>query len=85
MVLAAAAAVAARLLVPASPVRTGARFGGTAALLLSGWLVGLLLAVGKGPEWGWGGAQLATRSGRSRSRRPSSAPVSASPCPRRPG
>ncbi|TYK50556.1 MFS transporter [Actinomadura decatromicini] len=47
-------AVAAFLVVPASPARRASRFSWTAALLLSSGLVALLLAIGKGPERGWG-------------------------------
>lgn len=49
----AAAAVAALLFVPESPVRTAARLPVLPALLLSGWLVSLLLALSKGNAWGW--------------------------------
>ncbi|OLT24712.1 MFS transporter [Actinomadura sp. CNU-125] len=54
MAVSAAGALAVHLFVPASPVRTGARFGPSAALLLAAWPVCLLLAVGRGPERGWG-------------------------------
>jgi MFS family permease len=39
--------------VPESRLRTGGRFDTTGAILLSLALVGLLLAVSKGAEWGW--------------------------------
>ena len=48
-----AAALAAWLFVPPSPVRTEGRIDLTAALLLSGWLVCLLLPVSQGRDWGW--------------------------------
>ncbi|MFJ1456474.1 MFS transporter [Nocardia sp. N2S4-5] len=54
MIITAVAAVAAVLFVPESPVRSPGRINWGAALLLSAWLVALLLAVSKGPAWGWG-------------------------------
>jgi EmrB/QacA subfamily drug resistance transporter len=48
------AAVAAQLVVPESPVRSAGSVNWRAALLLSGWLVALLLAVSQAPSWGWG-------------------------------
>jgi EmrB/QacA subfamily drug resistance transporter len=48
------AALAAQFLVPESPVRTSGSINWPAALLLSGWLVALLLAVSQAPTWGWG-------------------------------
>ncbi|MBF6169935.1 MFS transporter [Nocardia blacklockiae] len=53
MIITAVAAVAAVLFVPESPVRSPGRINWGAALLLSAWLVALLLAVSKGPSWGW--------------------------------
>ncbi|QMU68043.1 MFS transporter [Streptacidiphilus sp. P02-A3a] len=52
------ATVATFLWVPESPVRTPGRISWGAALLLSGWLVALLLAVSEGPTWGWGSARI---------------------------
>jgi hypothetical protein len=49
--------LAARRLVPPSPVRTAGRVNWLAALLLSGWLVALLLPLSKAPVWGWGSAR----------------------------
>jgi EmrB/QacA subfamily drug resistance transporter len=46
--------LAARRLVPPSPVRTPGRVNWLAAVLLSGWLVALLLPLSKAPMWGWG-------------------------------
>ena len=46
-------ALAAHLLVPESPVRTPGRVNWFAAILMSGWLVALLLAVSEAPQWGW--------------------------------
>ncbi|WP_227981519.1 MFS transporter [Nocardia spumae] len=53
MIITAVAAVAAILFVPESPVRSPGRINWGAAILLSAWLVALLLAVSKGPAWGW--------------------------------
>src|ERR1700728_3993173 len=47
------AAVAAHLFVPESPVRTPGKISWGAALLLSGWLVAMLIAVSEAPTWGW--------------------------------
>ena len=58
MVLTVAAAVAAHLFVPESPVRTPGRIDVRAALLLSSWLVCLLLAVSQGRVWGWTSATI---------------------------
>jgi EmrB/QacA subfamily drug resistance transporter len=52
------AALAAQFLVPESPVRTSGAINWPAALLLSGWLVALLLAVSQAPSWGWGSAAV---------------------------
>jgi EmrB/QacA subfamily drug resistance transporter len=49
-----AAAVATYLFIPESPVRTPGRISWTAAVLLSGWLVALLIAVSEASDWGWG-------------------------------
>jgi EmrB/QacA subfamily drug resistance transporter len=53
MIVTAVAGVAAYFLVPASPVRTPGGVSWLAALLLSGSLLSLLLAVSQGPSWGW--------------------------------
>ncbi len=58
-----AAAVAAAVVgvwrfVPESPVKTPARLDPPGALLLSGLLATLLLALTYGPEWGWGSARV---------------------------
>ena len=47
-------AVATVLLVPESPLRTPGRIAILPALLLSGWLVALLVALSEAPKWGWG-------------------------------
>jgi len=53
MILALAAAVAAKVAVPQSPVRTRGQINWLAAACLSIWLVALLVAVSEGPTWGW--------------------------------
>jgi EmrB/QacA subfamily drug resistance transporter len=53
MITTAVAAVAAYFLVPPSPVRTRGGVSWLAAVLLSGSLLALLLAVSEGPSWGW--------------------------------
>ncbi|PSK99950.1 MFS transporter [Murinocardiopsis flavida] len=53
-VLATAAAVLVRTLVPESRVRTGGRFDLPGAVGLSIALLCLLLAISKGSDWGWG-------------------------------
>ena len=53
LIMVSAAALAAYLLVPPSPVRTSGRVSWGAATLLSAWLIALLLAVSEGPVWGW--------------------------------
>ncbi len=52
------AAVCAHLFVPESPVRTPGRISWLAAVLLSGWLVALLVAVSEAPRWGWGSSKV---------------------------
>ncbi|RZS91075.1 EmrB/QacA subfamily drug resistance transporter [Motilibacter rhizosphaerae] len=52
------AAVAAKLLVPESPVRTPGRVSLLPAVLLSAWLVCLLLALSQGTAWGWGSGRI---------------------------
>lgn len=53
MIVTAAAALTAALFVPESPVRTPGRIPVLPAVLLSGWLVSLLLALSQAPRWGW--------------------------------
>ncbi|WP_409332086.1 MFS transporter [Trujillonella humicola] len=53
MLLVTLAAVAAQRVVPESRSRTGGTLNPLAALLLSGWLVCLLLAISRAPQWGW--------------------------------
>ncbi len=47
------AAVMAILFVPESPVRTPGRISLLPAVLLSGWLVAILIALSQAPSWGW--------------------------------
>jgi EmrB/QacA subfamily drug resistance transporter len=54
MILTVIAAVCAVLFVPESPVRTPGRISWLPAVLLSGWLVALLVALSEAPAWGWG-------------------------------
>jgi len=53
LITTAAAAVAAHFVIPESPVRTPGRISWTPAVLLSGWLVCLLLALSQASSWGW--------------------------------
>ena len=52
------AAVSAVLFVPESQVRTPGRISWLPAVLLSGWLVALLVALSEAPGWGWGSARV---------------------------
>jgi EmrB/QacA subfamily drug resistance transporter len=51
------AAVLVHIFVPESPVRTESRVDVPGAVLLSGGLVSLLLALTEGDSWGWGSAR----------------------------
>jgi MFS family permease len=57
-IVVAAAAVAARFIIPPSPTRHPGRISVTASVLLAGWLLALLLPLAQGPEWGWGSAPV---------------------------
>lgn len=46
------------LFVPESPTRIEGGVSWLAAVLLSGWLVALLVAVSEGPTWGWASAKV---------------------------
>lgn len=48
------AAIAAKVVVPESPVRLPGQLNWGAAVLLSGWLVALLVPISEAPTWGWG-------------------------------
>jgi EmrB/QacA subfamily drug resistance transporter len=52
------AGIAAKLVVPPSPVRVPGRVNWVAAALLSGWLVSLLLPISEAPTWGWGSGRV---------------------------
>jgi EmrB/QacA subfamily drug resistance transporter len=52
------AGVAAKLVVPESPERLPGRLNWSAAALLSGWLVVLLIPISEAPVWGWGSARV---------------------------
>jgi len=58
MILTVVAAVSAVLFVPESPVRTPGRISWLPAVLLSGWLVALLVALSEAPSWGWGSSRV---------------------------
>ncbi len=58
MIMLAAAAVAAKLVIPESPVRTAGQLNWGAAALLSAWLVALLVPISEAPTWGWGSARV---------------------------
>lgn len=58
MIVTIVAAVATFFFVPESPVRTPGRVSWMSALLLSGWLVTLLVAVSEASSWGWGSARI---------------------------
>ena len=53
LIMIVAATLAAQFLVPESREKTAGRINWWAALLMSGWLVALLIAVSKAPSWGW--------------------------------
>ena len=57
-IMLAGATVAAKVIVPESPVRTAGRLSWPAAALLSGWLVALLVPISEAPVWGWGSARV---------------------------
>ena len=56
-ILVGSAAVLVHVFVPESPVKTESRVDVPGALLLSGGLVSLLLALTEGDSWGWGSAR----------------------------
>ena len=58
MILTIAAGISAVFFVPESPVRAPGRISWPPAVLLSGWLVALLVAVSEAPSWGWGSARV---------------------------
>jgi EmrB/QacA subfamily drug resistance transporter len=60
MIVTIAAAGAAAVFVPESPVRSPGRFALPPVVLLSGWLVAVLIALSEAPLWGWGSARVLT-------------------------
>jgi EmrB/QacA subfamily drug resistance transporter len=58
MIMLAAAAVAAKVVVPESPIRVPGRLSWGAAVLLSGWLVALLVPISEASLWGWGSGRV---------------------------
>ncbi|WP_455834165.1 MFS transporter [Pseudarthrobacter siccitolerans] len=58
LIMVSVAAVAAHFLVPESEEKAAGRINWGAALLMSGWLVALLVAVSRAPSWGWGSAPV---------------------------
>jgi MFS family permease len=58
MIMLVLAAIAAKLVVPESPVRVPGRLNLRAAVLMSGWLVALLVATSNAPTWGWGSPRV---------------------------
>lgn len=53
MILTVAAAIAAVVVVPESPIRTPGRLSWLPAVLLSAWLVALLVPLSEATSWGW--------------------------------
>ncbi len=58
LILTVIAAVTAVLFVPDSPIRSPGRISWLPAVLLSGWLVALLVALSEAPDWGWKSARV---------------------------
>jgi MFS family permease len=58
MIMLIVAAVAAKLVVPKSPVRVAGRVNAPAAILLAAWLVALLVPISEGSIWGWGSVRV---------------------------
>src|ERR1700748_1305366 len=58
MMLTIVAGIAAFLFVPESEVRAPGRISWLPAVLLSGWLVALLVALSEAPLWGWGSSRV---------------------------
>jgi EmrB/QacA subfamily drug resistance transporter len=58
MIVTVAAALGAVLFVPESPVRSPGTISWLPAILLSGWLVALLVALSEASDWGWGSAAV---------------------------
>jgi EmrB/QacA subfamily drug resistance transporter len=58
MILTAGSAVAAYVLIPESSARSPGRISRLTPLLMAGWLVALLVAFSKAPDWGWGSGKV---------------------------
>jgi EmrB/QacA subfamily drug resistance transporter len=58
MIMLVVAGVAAKIVVPESPIRVPGRINWLAAVLLAGWLVALLVPFSEGPAWGWGSGRV---------------------------
>jgi EmrB/QacA subfamily drug resistance transporter len=58
LILTVIAAVTAILFVPESSARSSGRISWLPALLLSGWLTALLIALSEAPTWGWGSGSV---------------------------
>jgi EmrB/QacA subfamily drug resistance transporter len=58
MIVLVVAGVAAKLVIPESPVRVPGRLNWVAAVLMSGWLLALLVAISEAPSWGWGSVRV---------------------------
>jgi EmrB/QacA subfamily drug resistance transporter len=58
MAMALAALVAVVVVIPESPVRAARGINWLGAVLMTGWLVALLVAVSEAPEWGWGSTRV---------------------------
>ncbi len=58
MILTVIAAVSAVIFIPESPIRTPGRISWFPAVLLSGWLVALLVALSEASSWGWGSGRV---------------------------
>ena len=54
LILVIIATITTLLFVPESPIKSPGRINWGGAILLSGWLVCLLVAISEGPTWGWG-------------------------------
>lgn len=58
LIICVVAVICAKLFVPESPVRTPGHINWLAALVLSGWLIALLVAVSEAPSWGWASSRV---------------------------
>jgi EmrB/QacA subfamily drug resistance transporter len=58
MIMLVIAGIAAKLVVPKSPVRVTGRVSWGTAVLLSAWLVALLVPISEAPTWGWGSGRV---------------------------